>query len=64
MPLSKDTDVEVLVSGMKEMISKSVYGKALSKMIEMKKLSIEKAFKDLLHIDMDSLDDMIIESYI
>lgn len=63
-PLSKVTDVEVLVSGMKEMISKSVYGKALSKMIEMKKLSIEKAFKDLLHIDMDSLDDMIIESYI
>lgn len=30
----------------------------------MKKLSIEKAFKDLLHIDMDNLDDMIIESYI
>lgn len=63
-PLSKVTDVGILVSGMKEMISKSVYGKALSKMIEMKKLSIEKAFKDLLHIDMDNLDDMIIESYI
>ena len=36
--------------------------KALSKMIEMKKISVEKAFKDLLHINIDNLDDMIIDA--
>ena len=63
-PLSKITDEAQLVIGMKEMVSKSMYGKALSKMIEMKKISVEKAFKDLLHINIDNLDDMIIDSYI
>lgn len=63
-PLSKIADEMQLVSGIKEMISKSMYGKALSKMIEVKKISVEKALKDLLHINIDNLDDMIIESYI
>lgn len=63
-PISKVTDETQLVTGIKEKISKSMYGKALSKMIEMKKFSVEKAFKDLLHINIDNLDDMIIESYI
>lgn len=63
-PLSKITDELQLLNGIKAMISKSMYGKALSKMIEMKKFSVEKAFKDLLHINIDNLDDMIIESYI
>lgn len=63
-PLSKITDENQLVSGIKEMVSKSMYGKALSKMIEMKRFSMDKAFKDLLHINIDNLDDMIIESYI
>ena len=63
-PLSKITDENQLVNGIKEMVSKSMYGKALSKMIEMKKFSMDKAFKDLLHINIDNLDDMIIESYI
>ncbi len=63
-PLSKITDEAQLVIGIKEMVSKSMYGKALSKMIEMKKISVEKAFKDLLHINIDNLDDMIIDAYI
>lgn len=63
-PLSKITDEGLLISGIKEMVSKSMYGKALSKMIEMKRFSVDKAFKDLLHINIDNLDDMIIESYI
>lgn len=63
-PLSKVTDETLLISEIKQMISKSMYGKALSKMIETKKVSIEKAFKDLLKVNIDSLDDMIIESYI
>lgn len=63
-PLSKITDETQLVIGIKEMVSKSMYGKALSKMIEMKKISVEKAFKDLLHINIDNLDDMIIDAYI
>lgn len=63
-PLSKITDENQLVNGIKEMVSKSMYGKALSKMIEMKRFSMDKAFKDLLHINIDNLDDMIIESYI
>ena len=55
----------VLPYGRKDwMVSKSMYGKALSKMIEMKKISVEKAFKDLLHINIDNLDDMIIDAYI
>ena len=62
--LSKVTDETLLISEIKQMISKSMYGKALSKMIETKKVSIEKAFKDLLKVNIDSLDDMIIESYI
>lgn len=63
-PLSKITDEMQLVMGIKEMVSKSMYGKALSKMIEMKKISVEKAFVDLLHINIDNLDDMIIDAYI
>ena len=63
-PLSKITDEMQLLTGIKAMISKSMYGKALSKMIEMKRSSVERAFKDLLHINIDNLDDMIIESYI
>lgn len=63
-PLSKITDETQLVMGIKEMVSKSMYGKALSKMIEMKRISVEKAFKDLLHINIDNLDDMIIDAYI
>ena len=63
-PLSKITDEILLVTKIKEMLSKSMYGKALSKMIDMKKSSVDKAFKDLLHINIDNLDDMIIESYI
>lgn len=63
-PLSKFTDENQLLKGIKEMVSKSMYGKALSKMIEMKRFSIDKAFKDLLHINIDNLDDMIMESYI
>lgn len=63
-PLSKITDETQLVIGIKEMVSKSMYGKALSKMIEMKKISVEKAFKDLLHINIDNLDDMIVDAYI
>lgn len=63
-PLSKITDETQLVIGINEMVSKSMYGKALSKMIEMKKTSIEKAFKDLFHINIDNLDDMIIDAYI
>ena len=63
-PLSKITDEAQLVIGLKEMISKSMYGKALSKMIEMKKISVEKAFKDSLHININNLDDMIIDAYI
>lgn len=63
-PLSKITDEMQLIIGIKEMISKSMYGKALSKMIEMKRISVEKAFVDLLHINIDNLDDMIIDAYI
>lgn len=63
-PLSKITDETQLIIGINEMVSKSMYGKALSKMIEMKKTSIEKAFKDLFHINIDNLDDMIIDAYI
>lgn len=63
-PLSKTTDETQLLIGIKEMVSKSMYGKALSKMIAMKKTSIEKAFKDLLYISIDNLDDMIIDTYI
>ena len=63
-PLSKITDETQLVSGIKEMVSRSMYGKALSKMIELKEISIEKAFKDLFHINIDNLDDMIIDAYI
>lgn len=63
-PLLKIPDEAKLVIGIKEMVSKSMYGKALSKMIEMKKISVEKAFKDLLHINIDNLDDMIIDAYI
>lgn len=63
-PLSKITNEMQLVTGIKDMISKSMYGKALSKMIEMKRFSVEKAFKDLLHINIDNLDDMIIDSYL
>lgn len=63
-PLSKITDEMQLVTGIKEMISKSMYGKALSKMIEMKRFSVERAFKDLLYINIDNLDDMIMDSYL
>lgn len=63
-PLEKITDEIKLIEGIKEMISKSMYGKALSKMIEMRRVSIKKAFDDLIQIDVDNLDDMIIESYI
>lgn len=44
-PLSKVTDETLLISEIKQMISKSMYGKALSKMIETKKVSIEKRLK-------------------
>lgn len=63
-PLAKITDETQLVDGIKEMVSKSMYGRALSKMIAMKKISVEKALKDLLHINVDTLDDMIIEAYV
>ncbi len=63
-PLSKITDETQLVTGIKEMVSKSMYGKALSKMIAIKKFSVDMALKDLLHINVDNLDDMIIEAYV
>lgn len=63
-PLSKNRDGDRLISGIKEMVSKSMYGRALSKMIEVKRISVEKAFKDLLHINIDNLDDMIIDAYV
>ena len=63
-PISKIADKDELVQSMVEMISKSLYGKALNKMIELKHTSIEKAFEDLLQIDINNLDDMIIESFI
>lgn len=63
-PLSKSGDEDRLISGIKEMVSKSMYGRALSKMIEVKRISVEKAFKDLLQINIDNLDDMIIDAYV
>lgn len=63
-PLPKIIDENQLVKEMKQMVSKSMYGKALSKMIEMKRLSVKKAFKDLLYINIDNLDDTIMDSYI
>lgn len=63
-PISKISDEELLLSQIKKTMSKSMYGKALSKIIEMKENSIAKAFEDLLQINIDSIDDMIIESYI
>ncbi len=63
-PLSKSGDEDRLISGIKEMMSKSMYGRTLSKMIEVKRISVEKAFKDLLQINIDNLDDMIIDAYV
>lgn len=63
-PLAKITDETQLVDGIREMVSKSMYGRALSKMAAIKKISVEKALKDLLHINVDTLDDMIIEAYV
>lgn len=63
-PLEKVIDENQLINGMKKMISKSVYGKALSEIVFNKKLAIDKAFTDLLQVDIDNLDDMIIEAYI
>lgn len=63
-PLDKTIDEVLLIGGIKKMFSKSAYGKALSKMIANKRISISKAFTDLVQIDIDNLDDMIIESYI
>lgn len=63
-PLEKVIDENQLINGMKKMISKSVYGKALSQIVFNKKLAINKAFTDLLQVDIDNLDDMIIESNI
>lgn len=63
-PLDKTIDEVLLIGGIKKMFSKSAYGKALSKMIANKRLSISKAFADVIQIDIDNLDDMIIESYI
>ena len=63
-PLEKVIDKNELITGMKKMISKSVYGKALSQIVFNKKLSINKAFTDLVQVDIDNLDDVIIEAYI
>lgn len=63
-PVSKIADESSLICKIKEMISKSMYGKALSKMVEMKQESVRVAFDELLEIDIDNLDDMIIESFI
>lgn len=63
-PLDKTIDEAMLISGIKKMFSKSAYGKALSKMITNKQLSIDKAFSDLIQINIDNLDNMIIESYV
>lgn len=63
-PLAKITDETQLVDGIREMVSKSMYGRALSKMAAIKKISVEKALKDLLHINVDNLDEMIIEAYV
>lgn len=63
-PLEKVIDENELINGMKKMISKSVYGKALSEIVFNKKLAINKAFTDLVQVDIDNLDNMIIESNI
>lgn len=63
-PISKITDEKKLIEQMTEMTSKSVYGKALGRMVEVKQLSINQALEELIQIDINNLDNMIIDSYI
>lgn len=63
-PVSKLTDERKLIEHIKEMTTRSAYGKALSKMIEVKQVSVNQALDDLLEIDIDNLDDMVLDSYI
>lgn len=63
-PVSKITDPTCLINNITEMVSKSLYGKALYKLVQLQKESLGLACNDLLKIDINNIDDMIIESYI
>jgi hypothetical protein len=63
-PVSKINQKDCLIKEITQKVIKSLYGKSLYELVELRNKSLKEACDNLLKINIDNIDDMIIDSYI
>jgi len=63
-PIEKVVDKAELTKNLIHEVSKSLYGKSLYKLIDMKRVARDKAFEELMRVSIDEFEEVFTDSYI